>query len=107
MWCVVQAGQTNLVECQSYELDLDLTRMGTNPLAQAPYYFMAYPANGVPTVTPLGDDIKKMKWAVDFPSGRNHSSIVANLPTDCDSMLLSRFILVTPDRRREWELGRG
>jgi hypothetical protein len=65
----VQENSVNLVECQAYDLLVDVTRQGNNPPAQGPFYFMAYPANGVPTVTPLGSDLTRMKWTVNFPSG--------------------------------------
>lgn len=57
----------NLPSCQSFDITVKSYNADENTTGVGPYYMLAFPIGGTPTVTHIGDTIKDLSWTVDQP----------------------------------------
>ena len=74
-----QMTASSLTECGTYEISV-VSQPGLTSFGVPPYYLMAWKANGVPTVSPIGSDRSSLSWQVNQASGTYHSLELPSFP---------------------------
>ncbi|KAL1748008.1 hypothetical protein HDZ31DRAFT_60710 [Schizophyllum fasciatum] len=57
----------NLPSCQDFPITIKSYNTSENHTGVGPYYMLAFPIGGTPTVQHIGDTIDDLKWTVDQP----------------------------------------
>ncbi|KAI5896583.1 uncharacterized protein SCHCODRAFT_02615260 [Schizophyllum commune H4-8] len=57
----------NLPSCQSFDITIKSYNTSEDHMGVGPYYMLAFPIGGTPTVQHIGDNISDLSWTVDQP----------------------------------------
>ncbi|THH14744.1 hypothetical protein EW146_g5621 [Bondarzewia mesenterica] len=69
-WSFVDSAQsTGLTECQSMDIVVRSLTGNSSSVGQSPYYMVAYEADGMATVSPIGSDPSQLSWEVNHRAG--------------------------------------